>query len=150
MLGTLSPAEIEDLLHTEVVARIGCHAEGLTYVVPITYAYDGDGLIGHSVDGLKLRMMRQNPVVCVEVDHMDDLANWRSVIARGRFEELVGTAASAALVTLRERFRPLMVSETSQPTHDLHEGETETHSGNGRAHLYRIHLYEKTGRFERR
>jgi hypothetical protein len=150
MLGSLSPAEIEDLLHAEFVARIGCHAEGRTYVVPITYAYDGEGLIGHSVDGLKLRMMRQNPEVCLEVDHMDDLANWRSVIARGRFEELVGAVATAALITLRERFRPLLSSETSQPTHGLHEGETPTRTGNGGAHLYRIHLYEKTGRFERR
>ena len=32
MLGTLSSAEIEDLLRTEVVARLGCHAEGRTYV----------------------------------------------------------------------------------------------------------------------
>ena len=35
-------------------------------------------------------MMRENPWVCVEVDHMDNLANWRSVIAWGRFEELGG------------------------------------------------------------
>lgn len=55
-------------------------------MVPITYAYDGESLLGHSADGLKLRMMRRNPVVCVEIDHMDDLANWRSVIAQGRFE----------------------------------------------------------------
>ena len=45
MLGSLSSAEIEDLLRTEVVARLGCHAEGRTYVVPITYVYDGDALI---------------------------------------------------------------------------------------------------------
>lgn len=29
-------------------------------------------------------------------------------------------------------------------------GERETHVGNGALHLYRIHLEEKTGRFERR
>ena len=71
MLGTLSSAEIEDLLRTEVVARLGCHAEGRTYVVPVTYAYDGDALLVQSADGLKVRMMRQNPLVCVEVDHVD-------------------------------------------------------------------------------
>ena len=37
MVGWLSPAEIEDLLHTELVAHLGCHADGRTYVVPITY-----------------------------------------------------------------------------------------------------------------
>lgn len=150
MLGSLSPAEIDDLLRTEAVARLGCHSDGRTYVVPVTYVYDGESMIGHSTYGLKLRMMRQNPAVCVEVDRMDDLANWRSVIAWGRFEELTGAAAAAALVTLRERFRPLLASETSQPGDGLREGETETRSGNGHAALYRILLIEKTGRFERR
>ena len=149
MLGILSADEIEDLLRSQVIARIGCHAMDRTYVVPITYAYDGESLIGHSTEGLKLRMMRINPHVCIEVDQLDNVANWRSVIARGLFEELFGVDASNALVALRERFRPLMVSETSQPAHDLHEGETEIHLGNGGARLYRIHLYEKTGRFER-
>ncbi len=149
MLGTLSVDEIEDLLRSQVVARIGCHAEGRTYVVPITYAYDGNSLIAHSTDGLKLRMMRSNPYVCVEVDQMDDLANWRSVIARGRFEELFGADAAAALVALRERFRPIVVSATSQPSHGIHEGESQIRSGDGDARLFRIHLFDKTGRFER-
>jgi nitroimidazol reductase NimA-like FMN-containing flavoprotein (pyridoxamine 5'-phosphate oxidase superfamily) len=150
MLGSLSAVEIEDLLHAEVVARLGCHAEGRTYVVPVTYAYDGDALLVQSADGLKVRMMHQNPLVCVEVDHIDNLANWRSVIAWGRFAELFGADATAALVRIRERLRPLMVSETGPAAETLAEGETPVRSGNGHASVYRIHLFEKTGRFERR
>ena len=150
MLGTLSLAEIEELLHSEVVARIGCHADGLTYVVPITYAYDGYALMGHSGGGLKIRMMRENPAVCVEIDHMDNLANWRSVIAWGSFEELEGPAVDRALAALGDRFRRLTVSATSQPTHGLREGEAEIHRGIGGIHVYRIVLSKKTGRFERR
>jgi hypothetical protein len=47
MLGTLDCRQIEDLLHAEVVGRIGCHTSGRTYVVPITYAYDGAAVYGH-------------------------------------------------------------------------------------------------------
>jgi nitroimidazol reductase NimA-like FMN-containing flavoprotein (pyridoxamine 5'-phosphate oxidase superfamily) len=90
MMGSLSSQEIEELLHGEVIARLGCHAEGRTYVVPITYAYDNNSLIVHSAEGLKMRMMRENPWVCVEVDRMDDLANWRSSDRKGRFEERRG------------------------------------------------------------
>jgi uncharacterized protein len=148
MLGSLSPAEIEDLLHTEVVARLGCHAEGRTYVVPVTYAYDGEFVLVQSADGLKVRMMQQNPSVCVEVDRIESLANWRSVIAWGRFEPLSGVDASAALVRLRARLRSLVVGQTaSGPI--LNEGETPIRSGNGHASIYRIRLFEKTGRFER-
>jgi nitroimidazol reductase NimA-like FMN-containing flavoprotein (pyridoxamine 5'-phosphate oxidase superfamily) len=150
MLGSLSSAEIEDLLRTEVVARLGCHAEGRTYVVPVTYAYDGEALLVQSADGMKVRMMLQNPMVCVEIDHIDNLANWRTVIAWGRFEPLFGVDASAALARLRVRLQPLIVSETTPASEALGEGETRVRSGNGHASIYRIHLFEKTGRFERR
>jgi len=150
MLRTLSPAEIEELLQTEVVARLGCHADGRTYVVPVTYAYDGEGLLIQSADGMKLRMMHENPWVCVEVDHIDNLANWRSVIAWGRFEELFGDRATAALARLRARLEPLIVSETTPGADRLAAGEAPLRTGDGHASIYRIHLLEKTGRFERR
>jgi nitroimidazol reductase NimA-like FMN-containing flavoprotein (pyridoxamine 5'-phosphate oxidase superfamily) len=150
MRGALSSDEVEDLLRTELVARVGCHAEGRTYVVPITYAYDGDALLVQSADGLKVRMMQENPLVCVEIDHIDDLANWRSVIAWGRFERLFGTAATTALIRLRERLHSLAVSETTPVASTLAEGERRVPSGNGHASIYRIQLFEKTGRFERR
>jgi nitroimidazol reductase NimA-like FMN-containing flavoprotein (pyridoxamine 5'-phosphate oxidase superfamily) len=150
MLGVLSDVEIENLLSTEVVARIGCHAQGRTYVVPVTYVYEGGSLLVQSADGLKIRMMQQNPLVCVEVDHVDDLANWRSVIAWGRFEELFGYDATAALAQLRERLKPLVVSQTTPGAETLAEGEKPVRRGNGHAAVYRIQLFEKTGRFERR
>jgi hypothetical protein len=84
------------------------------------------------------------------VDHIDNLANWRSVIAWGRFGELLGADASAALARLRERLQPLIISETTPVSDALAEGETRVRSGNGHASIYRIHLFEKTGRFERR
>ena len=150
MLGHLSAAQIEDLLASEVVARIGCHAGGRTYVVPVTYAYDGEGLLVQSNDGLKLRMMRENPSVCVEVDRVDDLANWRCVIAWGRVEVLIGEAATAAFTRLRARLQSLTVSDTTPGAGGLHPGETPIRSGNGQGVIFRIHLVEKTGRFERR
>ena len=68
MLGELTSDQIEHLLHSEVVGRIGCHAAGRTYVVPVNYAYDGEFLYGHAADGMKLQMMRENPELCFEVD----------------------------------------------------------------------------------
>jgi nitroimidazol reductase NimA-like FMN-containing flavoprotein (pyridoxamine 5'-phosphate oxidase superfamily) len=150
VLGKLSPVEIEELLSSEVVARLGCHAMGRTYIVPVTYAYDGTGLIIQSEDGLKIRMMRENPVVCVEIDHVDDLANWRSVIAWGHFEELFGSDAIEGLTRLRVRLQSAIASETTPGASRLTEGETPVRAGNGHASIYRIRLVEKSGRFERR
>jgi hypothetical protein len=147
MLGELNQTEVESLLSSEVVARIGCHANGRSYVVPITYVYEDGAIIGHSGDGMKIDMMRKNPFVCVEVDHVDNLANWRSVIAWGHYEELSGAAVVAAIEKLAKRLEPLTVSETSVPARGRHGRSGPTAHG---VVVYRIRLTEKTGRYETR
>lgn len=150
MLGELSPREIEQLLQSEMIARLGCHLDGRTYVVPITYAYADGGLLWHSKQGLKLEMLRRNPKVCVQVDHVDSLVNWRSVIAWGEFEELKGPAAEHAMAQLRSRFLALTLSETRVMPSKLRSSEThERGSAAPLSPIYRILLTEKTGRFER-
>jgi nitroimidazol reductase NimA-like FMN-containing flavoprotein (pyridoxamine 5'-phosphate oxidase superfamily) len=149
MLGELMSREVEHLLHTQWVARLGLHAEGKTYVVPINYTYDGTAVYGHSNDGLKLRLMRANPEVCVEVDHVENLANWKSVIAWGRFEELHGKAAIDAMQLLVARFTPLMATHATTPTHGR-PSASETDSSVPHAAVFRIVLEKRTGRFERR
>ncbi|MFI5386273.1 MAG: pyridoxamine 5'-phosphate oxidase family protein [Fimbriimonadales bacterium] len=147
MLGELNPAEVEQVLHAEALGRIGCHSEGKTYVVPVTYVYDGKRVICHSANGRKVRMMRQNPEVCFEVEQVDDLTNWRSVIAFGRYEELGGSDAAAGMGLLVDRLLPLMKGmagseEHSVTPHGMHPGESTV--------VFSIRLTERTGRFERR
>ena len=147
MIGELSLPEIENLLHNEVIARLGCHTDGHTYIVPVTYAYDGEAIFGYSPEGLKLTMMRENPKVCVEVDRIDDPATWRSVIAHGTFQELSGAAAEEAVRKIRARFVSQRVSATAAPSHGLDPHARSL--GRIRFFAYRIVLETKTGRFER-
>jgi len=100
----LTRAEIEELLREQVVGRVGCHADGLTYVVPVIYAYDGGAFYVATIEGQKTRMMRANPRVCFEVDHYEGPGRWRSVIVQGSYEELEGEDARAALAALAARF----------------------------------------------
>ncbi len=153
MLGELNEAQVDQVLRSEVIGRLGCHAQGRTYIVPITYAYDGDCIYGHSAEGMKVRMMRANPNVCFEVDDMESMANWRSVIAWGVYEELSGEEASQAMQLLIERLRPLIASETSPAPHGDGTVSSEAHRGDAAgktAVVFRILLQEKTGRFEKR
>ncbi len=150
MLGTLTSDEIERLLQRQTIARLGCHDGTRTYVVPITYAYVDGGLLGHSVEGLKLQMLRRNPQVCVEVEEVQNLANWSSVIAWGAFEVLEGEEASRALAQMQSRFVALTVSETNAMPSILHSSDVRTRIGQQpQSAVYRIRLTEKTGRFER-
>jgi uncharacterized protein len=146
MQGRLSPDEIERVLMTEMLGRIGCHAEGRTYVVPISYVYEGGSIYGYSAEGMKLRMMRENPAVCFEVEQVESFSRWRSVIAWGTFEEVVGQDAARAMQILLDGFASRIT-----------EGEASPHIGPHRrgltvldARLYLIRLTEKTGRYEQR
>jgi uncharacterized protein len=48
MLGKLNPDQIEQVLRSQEVGRIGCHAGGTVYVVPITYLYDEGYIYAHT------------------------------------------------------------------------------------------------------
>jgi uncharacterized protein len=145
MLGDLTHDEIEQLLRRESVGRIGCSAEGRIYVVPVTYAYDGDCVYAHSADGLKIRTMRANPAVCFEVEHVIDLAHWSSVVAWGTYEELGGHDEERASTLLLSRFGATPTSATALKRPRLHGVAQEA----SRTTLFRLRLSEKTGRFER-
>lgn len=150
MLGQLNDRQIERLLHSEMVGRIGCQSKGRVYVVPVTYVYDSEAVYCHSGNGLKLEMMRENPQVCFEVERIYDLGHWQTVIAQGKFEELEGAAATFAMELLVDRLEPTIVSETSGPVHD-HGGRAKPMgSDGGGAHVFRIKLKERSGRYEAR
>jgi nitroimidazol reductase NimA-like FMN-containing flavoprotein (pyridoxamine 5'-phosphate oxidase superfamily) len=102
----LSRAEIEEFLRGQRIARLGCHANGATYVVPLIYAYEDGAVVAVTTEGRKTAMLRENPRVCVEVDEYDadGRGSWRSVIAYGTYDELAGDAIEPALSLLRERF----------------------------------------------
>ena len=99
----LTPEEIDAFLREQFVGRVGCHADGETYVVPIIYAWDGECVWVQSIEGRKTEMMRANPHVCLEVDEYQS-GSWRSVILWGRYEELAGADAERATELLIERF----------------------------------------------
>jgi uncharacterized protein len=147
MIASLNKDSIEALLKNSLVGRIGCHAEGRTYVVPVSYAYDGDCIYVRSYEGMKLQLMRQNPAVCFEVDNTTDTSNWQSVIAWGTFEELhEPEARTQGLRILNNRELPLLSSSTT------HIGAAWPFSADELDHVdgivFRIRLTEKTGRFE--
>ncbi|MDP9259129.1 MAG: pyridoxamine 5'-phosphate oxidase family protein [Actinomycetota bacterium] len=143
MLGELTSDEIDGVLRSEAIGRIGCYAFGRPYVVPITYAYDGIAVYGHSREGLKLRMMRSHPTVCFEVERFESPSSWQSVIALGTFSELEPPEAEIAMELLRRRLAPLVASATSAPDGLLHASGMPWS-------VFRILLAERTGRFERR
>lgn len=145
MTGVLDAARIEYLLETSVVARLGCHDGQRTYVVPVAYAYDRGACYGHTSEGMKLRMLRANPSVCLEVEQVQSLSIWDSVIAWGTFEELGGDVArDAAELFMRRIYSPLTGRAATE-----REIARLVALAVAQGVVYRIRLAEKTGRSER-
>ena len=149
MIGNLSTSAARTLLQTNVLGRIGCTDAKKTYVVPVNYVYDGTSIIGHSVEGLKIRMMRKNPRVCFEVDEMKSLRNWKSVIAWGNYQELTNERDRyEAMKLFVDRMMYLKISQTATPP-EVSENRVHSHTrGNIKPVIYRIVIEEMSGRFE--
>jgi nitroimidazol reductase NimA-like FMN-containing flavoprotein (pyridoxamine 5'-phosphate oxidase superfamily) len=148
MLGELNEMQIDNLLLSQAVGRIGCTDGMRPYITPVTYIYDGKNIIGQTKEGLKLKIMRKNPNVCFEVDRMLDMANWQSVIVSGTFRELKGKEADKARDYLFDHILPLMTSSTIHPHQHQVTGIVDD-SSRIKPVMYRIKITEKTGRFEK-
>lgn len=133
----LTRPEIDELLGEQLVGRVGCHADGVTYVVPVIYAYDGERIHVASIEGQKVRMMRENAAVCFEVDEYTGPGAWRSAIVQGTYEEAGEEEIPETLVLLAARFAG--PSGAPRPA--------RTPDSGGRATVcFRIRVREVTGR----
>jgi len=103
MILEMSPSEIDEFVLTQKIGRVGCHVDGVTYVVPVIYGWDADCIYVYTTEGKKVDMMRQNASVCFEIDEYASNGGWRSVIVQGVFEELTGDDAQRALQIITER-----------------------------------------------
>ncbi|SRR5579862_9332260 len=147
MFGTLTEQETEDILKRQFLGRIGCHADSMTYVVPISYAYDGKSVYCHTQEGMKIKMMRKNPSVCFEVDNLENMATWKSVIAWGKFEEITESAQrDQALKILLSRVYPFVSSKKMHL--GVHWPFAPDDTNEIKGVVFKIVLHQKTGRFE--
>jgi len=146
MFKELNSEEINKLISSQLVGRLGCHADGLTYVVPVSYAYHDNCVYVRTFEGRKLGMLRKNPKVCFQVDDTRNLSNWKSVIAWGDFEELLTEEdRNTAIAILGSRKFPFNNSETMHLSNDWPFSPDHSEV---RGIFFRIHLYEKTGKCE--
>jgi uncharacterized protein len=148
MIGTLTKDQIEHVLRSGLIGRIGCHDDRKVYVVPVTYVFDGKHIYAHSREGQKVRMMRQNPKVCFEVDSLETITNWRCVIVHGKFHEMkTVTEQAKASKILNDRLAPYLLSETMRP--QGFDQAPEQIRKDRKPVMYRIEITEMTGRYEK-
>jgi nitroimidazol reductase NimA-like FMN-containing flavoprotein (pyridoxamine 5'-phosphate oxidase superfamily) len=117
---------VNAILDAGIVAHVGFVHDGQPYVIPMSYARDGDRLLLHGAGGSRLmRTLAAGAPACVTVTLLDGLVlarsvfhhsmNYRSVVALGSARKLEGTEKGAALEALVEGLVPGRSREARGP-----------------------------------
>lgn len=84
----LEQEEALEILSEADVAHIGMVVDGKPYVTPMSFVLDGDHVLFRTMPGRKLRALRANGDVCIEVSSFDsETGDWASVIVTGNARE---------------------------------------------------------------
>jgi len=90
MLRKMSENDAREFLRKARFGHLACTLpDGVPYVVPVNFLFDGNSIYVHSGPGQKITAMRSNPKVCLQTDEVSDEGfDWKSVIAFGHFQEI--------------------------------------------------------------
>lgn len=108
MMRMLGDEDARHLFNEARVVRLGCIVNGEPYVVPINCHLEGDYLYSHSLYGLKIAGLRENPRACVQVDEIESDLRWKSAIAFGKFEEVTKSSERAGVLAKLLRKFPML------------------------------------------
>lgn len=134
----LEPAECTALLQRHNVGRLAFARKDRVDIEPIHYIHDDGWLYGRTQPGTKLEVLTHNRWVAFEIDEIDALFDWRSVVVKGGFY-LLRADGSAVEVEIYNKGLALLrqlVPETLTPLDPLPD----------RAIIFRIHIDELFGR----
>ena len=131
--------EINELLNKVGRGHLGCIGEGHPYVVPMHYYIKDSEIYIFTTEGMKTKYMDANPQVCLQIEEVQDLLHWRSIIVTGRAERL----------TVKQNIdQAMQFIEAENPTLSPALNRTWIDAW-GRAEviaIYRIHESEISGR----
>lgn len=148
MNGILTDDQIDQVLQMELTGRLGFISGGKPFVIPVSYAFDGKSIYCHSRAGFKIREMRKNSDICFEVDKIDNLDYWRSVLVHGQYEELTAVKEiQKAIRLLSDRLDPILVTDvvknsSSDKAPQIVEKKLQPV-------YYRINITSRTGRYQK-
>jgi uncharacterized protein len=143
LLHKLTDSECRTVVARAQYGRLACVNRSQPYIVPVWIHLDPDYpfVYGFSTLGQKVRWMRVNPRVCVEIDEIVSRNEWTTVLVFGRYQEIPRSGPGAAL---RRRAAELLGEHKDWWL----PGAARLSSGeeHGVPVLYRIRIGKMTGR----
>ncbi|MGI8401146.1 MAG: pyridoxamine 5'-phosphate oxidase family protein [Gemmatimonadaceae bacterium] len=110
-LGALEPPKCEELLKRNDVGRLAFSFQDRVGIIPVHYVYDAGWIYGRTEPEWKLIPILRNRRVAFEVDEIQGMFSWQSVIVHGSFyliEPDAGETEQAAQDTALRLLRRIM------------------------------------------
>lgn len=92
----ITPLDVSDSLHilqNNYIGRMAYIFNNKPYIVPMTYYYNqaNHSLVCYSAEGHKISSLRKNNNVSFEVEDIESVDKWRTVVIHGTYLELSGS-----------------------------------------------------------
>jgi len=147
MFKELSIEACKHLLAGNYIGRIGYISKNNADIIPITYYYDADqhSIISYSGEGFKIDAMRKNESVSFQVDEIESVNQWQSVLVYGSYEELSGLDAKRLLHEFSEGVKKNISKKENSSPKFIREFSSKL-SAIGSPVVYRINISGMTGK----
>lgn len=147
MIRTLTEIECINILEDNYIGNLSYIYRGRPFIAPITYFYDkkNNVIIGYSAEGHKVRAMRKNANVCLNVSEIDSVNSWMSVLVQGEFQELKGSEAKAQLHIFSLGVKDLIIKNEHRELDFISEFSSKIYNDDLPV-IFRIKIDELTGR----
>ncbi len=150
MIRSLNQNECEQILASNYIGHLAYIRRKRPYIAPITYFYDPkiNAIIGYSAEGHKIRAMRKNNMVSMEVSEIDSVNNWDSILVHGTYEELSGSTAKAHLHDFSLGVKDLIMKREQRKLDFISQFSSKIYKDDFPI-IFLIHVEEITGKMRR-
>lgn len=128
MIHTLNEKESYTLLGQNCIGHLAFMQGKNPVVLPITYYYDAEKhvIISYSGEGFKIDAMRMHDLVCLQVEEIESVGSWKSVVLHGHFIELSGLDAKNMLHRFAEGVKRIIREKGEGVPQYIHEFSGKT------------------------
>ena len=151
MIQKLDNYKCRKLLSQNYIGHLAYTFNNKPFVVPITYYYNNinNTVIGYSGKGHKIKALRINRDVSMEVSVVNSVNNWESVMVQGIYREFEGSTAKINLHKFSEGVKAIINNREGKNLEFIGEFSSKIYK-EGPPIVFKIEIEELTGRERQR
>jgi nitroimidazol reductase NimA-like FMN-containing flavoprotein (pyridoxamine 5'-phosphate oxidase superfamily) len=148
MIRDLTSESCIELLRNTCIGRLAYIAHDVPYVIPVTFYYyqPNNSIISYSLEGHKINSMRKKNTVSLQVDEIEMINQWKSVLVHGEFEEITGINAKKLLNEFSKGVKEIINSKEEKKVQFIHEFSRKIGVKDTSPIVYQIKILEITGK----